>query len=240
LSVGKTGLARGHDPEQRHSPRKAQDAYRLRRLKAVNRADELVPARQPHHPDRVKVFRLLRLNAAAAELDKARDLPSPALPEQQEQHRGQLSRVPRRNSKNMVASQRDDQLRSQIPRVVGQDRFRRRVTREDLSVSGSARRHLWAQLNVSNVELVRQPEFGNRSPRLLVAEPRMRRASKEKECRARVISSLLHNSPSSRSSASKVARLPQSITARHKDSQKAGSRDNQKKRHRHGHNDFGP
>jgi hypothetical protein len=108
-----------------------------------------------------------------------------------------------------------------------------------LSVSDSARLHLWAQLNVSNVELVRQPEFGNRSPRLLVAEPRMRRASKEKECRALLVSSLLHNSPSSRSSASKVARLPQSITARHKDSQKAGSRDNQRKRHRHGHNDFG-
>jgi len=82
------------------------------------------------------------LNAAEPELDKARDLPSPALPEQQEQHRGQLSRVARRNSKNMVASQRDDQVRSQIPRVVGQDRFRRRVTREDLSVSGSARPHL--------------------------------------------------------------------------------------------------
>jgi hypothetical protein len=111
-------------------------------LKAVNRADELVPARQPHPPDRVKVFRPLRLNAAEAELDKARDLPSPALPEQQEQHRDQLSKVHRRNRKNVVASQRDDRVRSQIPRVVGQDRFRRRVTREDLSVSGSARRHL--------------------------------------------------------------------------------------------------
>ena len=139
----------------------------------------------------------------------------------------------------MVGRQRDGQPRSQIPRRAVQDRPRRRATAEDLSVSDSARLHLWAQLNVSNVELVRQPEFGNRSPRLLVAEPRMRRASKEKECRARVISSLLHDNPSSRSSASKVARLPQSITARHKDSQKAGSRDNQKKRHRHGHNNFG-
>jgi hypothetical protein len=111
-------------------------------LKAVYRADELVPAGQPHHPDRVKVFRPLRLNAAEAELDKARDLPSPALPEQQEQHRGQLSRVARRNSKNMVASQRDDQVRSQIPSVVGQDRFRRRVMIKGFSVSDSARRHL--------------------------------------------------------------------------------------------------
>src|SRR5258705_84745 len=107
--LAKTGPARGQEPERRRSPRKAQDPYRLRHLKAVNRADELVPARQAHHPDRVKVFRPRRSNAAAAELDKARDLPSPALPEQQEQHRGQLSRVRRRNSKNMVASQRDDQ-----------------------------------------------------------------------------------------------------------------------------------
>jgi hypothetical protein len=200
-------------------------------LKAVNRADELVPARQPHHPDRVKVFRPLRLNAAAAELDKARDLPSPALPEQQEQHRGQVSRVHRRSSRNMVASQRDDLVRSQIPRVVGQDRLRPRVTREDLSVSGSARRHLWAQLNISNVEPVRHPDFGNRSRRLL--------APNEKECRALTLSRLRHSSTSSRSSGRKVARLPQLITARATDSRKAETRDNQKKRHRHGRNNFG-
>jgi len=184
------------------------------------------------------------LNAAEPELDKARDLPSPALPEQQEQHRGQLSRVHRRNSNNLVDSQRDDQVRSQSPRRVGQDRFRRRVTREDLSVSGSERRHLWAQLNVSNVELVRQPEFGNRSRRLLVAEPRMRRAPNGKECRALMVSRLRHNSrcrASSRSSGRKVARprLLQPITATHKDSRKAETRSNQKKRHRHGRNNFG-
>jgi len=208
-------------------------------LKPVNRADELVPARQPHHPDRVKVFRPLRLNAAAAELDKARDLPSPALPEQQEQHRGRLSRVHRRNSKNVVASQRDDQVRSQIPRVVGQDRFRRRVTREDLSVSGSARRRLWAQLNVSNVELVRHPDFGNRSRRFRVAEPRVKRAPNEKECRALRLSRLRHNGTSRRSASSKVARQPQPITARATDSPKVETRGNQKKRHRHGRNNFG-
>ena len=235
----KPGPARGHDPEQRRSPRKAQDAYRLRRLKAVNRADELVPARQPHHPDRVKVLRPLRLNAAEAELGKARDLPSPARPEQREQHRGQVSRVHRRNSKNMVASQRDDQVSSQIPHMVGQDRFRRRVTREDLSVSGSERRHLWAQLNVSNVELVRHPDFGNQSRRLLVADPRVRRAAKERKCGALMVSRFRHNSASSRSSGRKVARLHQPIRVRATDSRKVDRRDNQRKRHRHGHNNFG-
>ena len=189
----------------------------------------------------MKVSRPRRLNAAAAELDKARDLPSPARPEQQEQHRGQLSGVPRRNRKNMVASQRDDQVRRQIPRMVGQDRFRRRVTREDLSVSGSARRHLWAQLNISNVEPVRHPDFGNRSRRFPVEEPRVKRAPSEKKCRAFTLSRLRHNSTSSRSSGRKVARprLPQLITARATDSRKAETRDNQKKRHRHGRNNFG-
>jgi hypothetical protein len=144
-----------------------------------------------------------------------------------------------RRSQNVVASQRDDQVRSQIPRVVGQDRFRRRVTREDLSVSGSARRRQWAQLNISNVEPVRHLDFGNRSRRLLVAELRVRRAAKEKERRALMVSRLRHNSTSSRSSGRKVARLSQPITARATDSRKVGRRDNQRKRHRHGHNNFG-
>ena len=139
----------------------------------------------------------------------------------------------------MVASQRDDQVRSQIPRMAGQDRLRRRVTREDLSVSGSARRHLWAQLNISNVEPVRHLDFGNRSPRLLVAEPRVRRAAKGKECRALMVSRLRHNSASSRSSGRKVARLPQPIKARPTGSRKV---ENKKQKNQHpcrGHNSFG-
>jgi hypothetical protein len=139
----------------------------------------------------------------------------------------------------MASSQRDDQLSSQIPHVVGQDRFRRRVKREDLSVSGSARRHLWAQLNVSNGEPVRHLDFGNRSRRLLVAEPRVRRAAKGKECRALMVSRLRHNSASSRSSGRKVARLPQPITARGAGSRKVETRSNQKKRHGQGRNNFG-
>jgi len=176
------------------------------------------------------------LNAAEPELDKARDLPSPVRPEQREQHRGQLSRVHRRNSHNMVASQRDDQVRSQIPRMVGQDRLRPRVTREDSSVSGSARRRLWAQLNISNVEPVRHLDYGNRSPRLLVAQPRMRRAPNEKECRAFTLS---RRRPSASSSSNEAARPRQPITDRGRASRKVGRRNNQKKRHRHAHNNFG-
>jgi hypothetical protein len=52
-------------------------------------------------------------------------------------------------------------------------------------------------------------------------------------------SRLRRNSASGHSSDSKVAPLPQPITARHKDSRKAGKIDNQKKRHRHGRNNFG-
>ena len=59
----------------------------------------------------------------------------------------------------MVASQRADQGRSQVPGRVGQDRFRRRVTSENLSVSGSARRRLLAQLDTGNRAVVHRPEF---------------------------------------------------------------------------------
>ena len=45
--------------------------------------------------------------------------------------------------------------------------------------------------------------------------------------------------PPPRSSSSTVARLPQPITARHKDSRKVETKNNQKKRHRHGRNNFG-
>jgi hypothetical protein len=117
--------------------------------------------------------------------------------------------------------------------MVGQDRFR---------VSGSERRRLLAQLNMSSVAEVRHLDFINRSRRLLVAEPRVRRAAKEKECRALMVSRLRHNSTRSRRrrrSSSTVARLPQPITARRKDSRKAGRRDHQKKRLRQGRVNFG-
>ena len=82
----------------------------------------------------------------------------------------------------MVASQRDDQVRSQIPRRVGQDRFRHRVTSEDLSVSGSARRRLLAQLNTGNLAEVHRLDFVNRSRRRLVAERlRVKRAAQTRK-----------------------------------------------------------
>jgi hypothetical protein len=176
------------------------------------------------------------LKAAEAELDQVRDLPSPARPEQRDLHRDQVSKAHRRSSSNMASSsQRDDQLRNQTPRTAGQDKFRRRVTREDLSVSGSARRHLWAQLNISSVERL---DFGNRSRPRLGEEMRMKRAPNEKECRPLTVSRLRHNSTSSRSSGSKAARLQQLITARAMGSRKV-ERGNQRKRHRQGRINFG-
>jgi hypothetical protein len=179
------------------------------------------------------------LKAAEAELDQVRDLPSPARPEQRDLHRDQVSKAHRRSSSNMASSsQRDDQLRNQTPRTAGPHRFRRRVTREDLSVSGSARRHLWAQLNISSVERVHRLDFGNRSRPRLGEEMRMKRAPNEKECRPLTVSRLRHNSTSSRSSGNKVARLQQLITARATGNRRV-ERDNQRKRHRHIRNNFG-
>ena len=76
----------------------------------------------------------------------------------------------------------------------------------------------------------------------MVQGKRMKCAPNERECRALMVSRLRRSSASSnssRSSGSAVVRLPQPIMGRHKDSQKAGGRDNQKKRQRHGHNNFG-
>jgi hypothetical protein len=86
---------------------------------------------------------------------------------------------------------------------------------------------------------MRHPDLGNRSRRLRVEEPWVKRAPNKKECRALTLSRLRHNSTSSPRSGRKVARLPQRITATHKDSRKAETRSNQKKRHRHGRNNFG-
>jgi hypothetical protein len=107
----------------------------------------------------VKVFRRPRLSAAEAELYKARDLPSPARPEQRDKHHGQLSKAQRRSSSNAIASQRDDQLSSEIPRRVSKGRFRRKIA---MNAYGSARRRLWVQLNISSVETVRHLDFISR------------------------------------------------------------------------------
>ena len=136
----------------------------------------------------------------------------------------------------MVASQRADQGRSQIPGRVGQDRFRRRVTSENLSVSGSARRRLLAQVNMSSVAEVSRLDIVNRSRPRRVADQRMKRGANEKECRALTLS---RRRPSTSSkSNNEAARLPQPITARDTGSRKVERRDNQKKRHRQVSNNF--
>jgi hypothetical protein len=145
--------------------------------------------------------------------------------------------VHRRRSRNVVASQYDDQVRKQILPMVGRNRFRRRGTNEDRSVSGSARRHLPAQLSTGNLAEVKHREFVSR-PRLRLAQDmRMKRAPNGKECRAPTLSR--RHPTSSASSSNEAAHLLQPIAARPKDSRKAGRRDNQKKRHRHAHNNFG-
>ncbi len=134
----------------------------------------------------------------------------------------------------MVPSQGDDQVRRQIPPMVGQDRFRRRVMIKGLSVSDSARRHLQAQLNISNLTEVHRPGLISRSRLRLVEDMRMKRALKEKECRALMVNRLPHNSTSRRRSSSRsssmLARLPQPITAR-----ATGSRKGETKKHKNQH-----
>ena len=125
--------------------------------------------------------------------------------------------------------------------------FRRKIAGRRFSVSASGLRHQWAQGKASAAAELGHLDFGNRSRRLQVADPPVRRAANEKGRRALMASRLRRNSASSCSSdnscnsASKVARLAQPIAARHKDSRKAGKIDNQKKRHRHRHvrNNFG-
>ena len=168
------------------------------------------------------MYRLRHLNAAEA--DQARGLRS--------------LRHPRQNRAGHLHA---GWARVQV-RLVVRKIFHRKVTTKGFHVSGSARRRLLAQVKVGSVVEVGRLDCVNQSRRLLVAEPRVRRAAKEKEFRALMVSRLRHNSASSRSrrsSRSRVARLPQPIAARHKDSRKVGTRDNQKKRHRHSHNNFG-
>ena len=138
----------------------------------------------------------------------------------------------------MVASQRADHGRSQVPGRVGQDRFRRRVTRENLSVSGSARRRLLAQLNTDNMMEVHRPEFISRSRLRLVEDLRMKRAASEKERRALTLSRRRPSTSSSSNNSNEAARLLQPITARDTGSRKVERRNNQKKRHRQVSNNF--
>jgi hypothetical protein len=243
LSVEKAGQVRGNGPEQRQSRGKAPGVCRLRRLKAENQADELVPAWQLRRPDLAKVLRPRRLNAAEAAADQAsarqNQVEQLDQPERREQHRRQLSRVHGRNSKSVVASQRDGPVRNQVPARVEQGKFRHRDAIKVLSVNDSARRRLRAPVNLISVAEVRRLDFGNRSRPRQVAVLQVKHGAKEKECRALMVSRPRHNSNSTSSSSNEAARLRQPITDRGRASRKVGRRNNQKKRHRHAHNNFG-
>lgn len=196
---------------------------------------EVVPALHHRQPDRVKVFHLRRLNAAEAEVRPGSDLQSRVRqvgqlePREEFRH---LSCKAHRNRQNMVGRRREDWARRQLPARAGQEKFRRRVASEDLSVNGSERRRLPAQVNLGNAAEVRRLDSVNRSLRQVVQELRMKRAAKEKESRA-----LMLNRHHRRSA---VARLREPSVARDRDSQDRDNpkveRENRKKeRHHQGH-----
>jgi hypothetical protein len=208
----------------------------------------------------VKLFRLRRLNAAEAAADQASDLQSPvrreAQPEQREQHR-QLSRVHRRSSKNVVAGQRDDPVKREVPHKVSQDRLRRRVKSRNLRVGDSERRRLPAQVNVSSLAEVRRLDFVNRSRLRRVADLRVKHPREEKELRAHMTNRLRRQpveraklaakdkeyrprkvSGSSNRAAARLVRPSAARDNRDKDSRKVERREHQKKRHRQGSNNF--
>jgi hypothetical protein len=189
----------------------------------------------------VKASRPRRLNAAEAVANQASDLQSlvqlEVQPQQREQHRHHVFRLHRRGSKNMVISQRDDQVRSQIPPKVRKAKFRNKGPSEYLSVSGSARRRLWARLNTGNLAEVHRPDFISRSRVRPVENMRMKRAPNKKECRALTVSRR-PLSPGISSSSNEAARLPQLSTAKDTGSRKVEPSGNQKKRHRQGRDNF--
>ena len=86
--------------------------------------------------------------------------------------------------------------------------FRRKVAASQLNDSASALRRQWAQGKAGAVAQVGHLDFGNRARRLLVAEPRVRRAANEKGCRTLMASRLRRNRASS---GSPGARLPWAV-----------------------------
>ena len=153
-------------PEQRQYPVKARNACRLRHSKEVNQAVEVVRESHRLQPDRVKVFRLHRSSVAKAAANPASDLRvlvgQVVREEQRILRRRQLSSVHHSPNQNVVDRRRDARAKSQMPSKVRQDRSRRRIASEDLSVSGSARRLLLAQANTGNVAEARHQDFVNR------------------------------------------------------------------------------
>jgi hypothetical protein len=114
----------------------------------------------------VKVFRLHRSSVAKAAAKPGSDLPDRVRQvvqrEQRILRRPQLSSVHHSPNQNVVDRRGEAQAKSQMQGRGRQDRFRRRIASEDLSVSGSARRLLPAQANTGNVAEVRHRDFVNR------------------------------------------------------------------------------
>jgi hypothetical protein len=130
--------------------------------------------------------------------------------EQEEKHR---------HRRNMVARQRANWVRVQV-RAAPNVR-RRRVEAEGLKPNNPGSR--LEQANVGPALEVLRLEFINRSRRLLVEARQVKRAAKEKEDRAPMVSRPRRN---------EAARLAQPSTARHRDNRKAEKENQQKKPHR--------
>jgi len=164
---------------------------------------------------------------------------------QGEQHSRQLQMVRRRSSRSSVVSQRDGPVRSQTPRVVDQNRLRRRATSKHLSLCGSARPRLWEWVNVDNLAEGRHLDFVNRSRRLPVADLQVKHAVKERERRVLMVSRNSSRNNSRRSSGSNsrrgsnaAAHLAQPSVGRGSSSKKVGRREHRKKRHPQGRINF--
>jgi hypothetical protein len=111
------------------------------------------------------VFRLRHSNAAEAAADQGSDHQSRV---QQVGHleqravRRHLSSKVRHRSQNMLGLQGENWAKVQLPVRVERAKFRPRGASKNLSVNGSARRRLQAQVNVSSVAEVRRLDFINR------------------------------------------------------------------------------
>jgi hypothetical protein len=159
--------------------------------------------------------------------------------ERGEQRRRHLLRVRRRSNRSSVVSHRDDRARSKVHGKLSLHKIRHRVR---IKGYGSARRrrgHLWAQLSKASLEEALNQDRVSRSRLRPVGDRRVKRAAKEKEPRALMVSRLRHNSASNRSSVSRAVRVPQPIRNRVAGSRKAGKEDSRDKRHRQGSNNFG-
>jgi hypothetical protein len=111
----------------------------------------------------VKVFRLHRSKAAAKPASDIRDRVGQVVQgEQRILRRRQPSSAHHSPNRNAVDRRGDARAKSQMQGKVGQNRFRRRIANEDLSVSGSARRPPWAQVNARNVAGAIHRDFVNR------------------------------------------------------------------------------